>query len=172
MQYNGANASYHALYPESWTIYNLPGQNITLTCHQISPVIPNNYKDSSLPVGLFNWTVENKNTEDFEFSLMFTWQAGSTSSRFDLSDASSQSFQNYTNFGTHLSGVCIGQKLRNMPLDYCIAARENENCNISYNCEFYANNEESGTALWNDLHKHGHLNNNECNCFALSFYFY
>jgi non-lysosomal glucosylceramidase len=124
MAYCGDHATYFALYPESWTIYELPGQHVTLTCHQISPIIPHNYKDSSLPVGLFSWTVENKNKEDIEFSLMFTWQAGSASDKFQLTDVSSQSIPNkYNNFNTAISGVCIKQKLKNMPLEYCIAAR-------------------------------------------------
>ena len=42
--FNGAHATYHALYPRAWTIYYLPGQNIKLICHQVSPVFPNDYK--------------------------------------------------------------------------------------------------------------------------------
>ena len=42
--FNGAHATYHALYPRAWTIYYLPGQNIKLVCRQISPVFPNDYK--------------------------------------------------------------------------------------------------------------------------------
>lgn len=75
--YCGEYASYYALYPESWTIYDLPGQNFKLVFHQISPVIPNNYKDSSLPVSVFKWTLHNENKEDADLSLMFTWQSGS-----------------------------------------------------------------------------------------------
>lgn len=50
--YCGEYAFYHALYPRAWTVYHLPGQNVTLTCRQISPVIPHDYKvgDSSLSV--------------------------------------------------------------------------------------------------------------------------
>lgn len=123
MAYCGDNATYYALYPESWTIYDLPGQHVRLTCHQISPVIPHNYKDSSLPVGLFEWTVENKNKEDIELSLMFTWQAGSSTDKFQLTDVSSHSFENYANYNTSVSGCVIKQKLRDIPLEYCIAAK-------------------------------------------------
>lgn len=50
--YCGEYAFYHALYPRAWTVYYLPGQNVTLTCRQISPVIPHDYKvgDASLSV--------------------------------------------------------------------------------------------------------------------------
>ena len=104
-------------------MYDLPGQNVYLTCHQLSPIIPNDYKDSSLPCGLFNWTVENNNSEDIEMSLMFTWQSGSASDKFELSDVSSKAFKDYNNFGTSVSGVVLNQKIKNIPLQYCIAVK-------------------------------------------------
>ena len=162
MAYSGSHATYYALYPESWTVYNLPSQNVTLTCHQLSPIIPENYKDSSLPVCLFDWTIENENSEEIELSLMFTWQAGSASDKFELTEVSSKSFTNYSNFNTCCSGVTISQKLRNMPLDYCIAVKNSENCKVTYDCQFYTDNEASGSQLWLDLLDDGNLNNKEC----------
>jgi non-lysosomal glucosylceramidase len=159
MDFNGEHATYYALYPQSWTVYNLPGQNVQLTCHQLSPIIPHNYKDSSLPVSLLNWTVENRNTEDIEVSLMFTWQSGSASDKFSLSDVKSEPFENYNNNGTSISGVLINQKLKNMPLQYCIAAETSDKCCVTYNCQFYPDDEQSGLSLWNDLINDGQLNN-------------
>jgi non-lysosomal glucosylceramidase len=127
MAYCGDQATYYALYPEAWTVYELPGQQVTLTCHQVSPVIPHNYKDSALPVGLFNWTVENRNLEDIEFSLMFTWQAGSGSDKFDLTDVNSKPFTEYNSSNATVTGVTINQKLKNMPLEYVIAAKKTVN---------------------------------------------
>lgn len=48
--YCGEYAFYHALYPRAWTVYQLPGQNVTLTCRQISPVIPHDYQVRSDPL--------------------------------------------------------------------------------------------------------------------------
>jgi len=42
--FDGAHATYHALYPRAWTVYDLPGQNIRLTCRQVSPIIPHDYQ--------------------------------------------------------------------------------------------------------------------------------
>ena len=123
--YSGDYAKYYALYPESWYIYNLPGQNVKLTLHQITPIIPNNYKDSSLPIGLFNWTIYNENiSQDIELSLMFTWQSGSSSDKFKLTNVSSKSFKQYNNYDTNISGVIINQNLKDMPLEYCISAKK------------------------------------------------
>ncbi|XP_058028501.1 non-lysosomal glucosylceramidase isoform X4 [Ahaetulla prasina] len=40
----GHYAFYHALYPRAWTVYQLPGQEVVLTCRQITPVIPHDYQ--------------------------------------------------------------------------------------------------------------------------------
>lgn len=42
--YCGEYAYYHSLYPRAWTVYHLPGQNVTLTCRQVSPVMPHDYQ--------------------------------------------------------------------------------------------------------------------------------
>lgn len=42
--YCGHYAFYHALYPRAWLVYELPGQSVVLTCRQVSPVIPHDYK--------------------------------------------------------------------------------------------------------------------------------
>lgn len=41
---SGEHIHYTGLYPRSWTTYDLPECNIRLTCAQMSPVIPHNYK--------------------------------------------------------------------------------------------------------------------------------
>ena len=123
MGYVGDQAKYYAYYPQSWTVYDLPGQNVKLTLNQLSPVIPHDYKDTSLPVALFNWTVENKNDTDIDFSLMFTWQSGSAGKTFELTDVTSESFD-INEYTTEASGVLIHQKIKKMALDYCIAARK------------------------------------------------
>ena len=125
LSFPGQLGSYYVLYPESWSVYSLPEQNITLTCHQLSPIIPHNYKDSSLPVGLFQWTVSNKhNRDDIELSLMFTWQSGSASDKFQLENVESRSFRDFRSHDTSITGVVISQTLKKMPLEYCISAKQ------------------------------------------------
>ena len=124
MSYPSELGNYYALYPESWLVYNLPNQNVTLTNHQFSPVIPHNYKDSSLPVGVFGWTIENNNDEEIEISLMFTWQSGSSSNKFKLTDVTSKSFNETNSSDVNLTGCMINQKLKNMPLEYCIGVEK------------------------------------------------
>jgi non-lysosomal glucosylceramidase len=63
-------------YFRAWTVYEEPLPGLRLTCRQVSPVIPHNYQESSLPVGVFIWTVENTGAESANVALMFTFQNG------------------------------------------------------------------------------------------------
>ena len=55
---------------------------------------------------------------------MFTWQSGSSSDKFKLTNVSSKSFKQYNNYDTNISGVLINQNLKDMPLEYCISAKK------------------------------------------------
>eukprot|EP01060_Flectonema_neradi_P000082 TRINITY_DN10069_c0_g1_i1.p1 TRINITY_DN10069_c0_g1~~TRINITY_DN10069_c0_g1_i1.p1 ORF type:complete len:856 (+),score=82.28 TRINITY_DN10069_c0_g1_i1:69-2636(+) len=76
----------YSLYPRAWSVYDSPTASLMdpnphryiLTCEQISPVIADNYTDSCLPVGVFEWTIENIGDELMDVSLMFTAHNGTT----------------------------------------------------------------------------------------------
>ncbi|MFX1482053.1 MAG: non-lysosomal glucosylceramidase [Promethearchaeota archaeon] len=70
----GSRAKYHALFPRAWTTYNFRDIGIEAQCQQLSPVIGNNYQESSYPVGVFSWKIKNVVDEDLDVSLMFTWE--------------------------------------------------------------------------------------------------
>jgi non-lysosomal glucosylceramidase len=65
--------TYHALYPRSWFVYNNVFQT-QITCEQFSPILPNNYQDTSYPVALFAWTLHNPTTQPITLSILLTWQ--------------------------------------------------------------------------------------------------
>ncbi len=65
---------YHGLFPGAWFEYDWDRLPIRLTQHQFSPLIPNDYRASSYPVGVFDWLIENPGREPVTVGLMFTWQ--------------------------------------------------------------------------------------------------
>lgn len=68
------NCTYHGLFPRSWTVYNgEPDPEIKITCRQISPFIPHNYKESSFPVAVFTFTLHNSGSTPADVTLLFTW---------------------------------------------------------------------------------------------------
>ena len=73
------NGEYNGLFPRAWTEYDMTpvDKKLKVTCKQISPVIPQNYKESSYPVCVFVWEVENLHpSKGVDISLMFTFQNG------------------------------------------------------------------------------------------------
>eukprot|EP00249_Psilotum_nudum_P025025 c29353_g1_i1 orf=734-3784(+) len=71
---DGQHSSYHALFPRAWTIYDgEPDPNMKISCRQISPFIPHNYKESSLPVCVFSYALVNTGKDTANASLLFTW---------------------------------------------------------------------------------------------------
>ena len=69
-----SRAKYHALFPRAWTTYNFRDVGIEAVCQQLSPVIGNNYQESSYPVGVFSWNLKNVVDKKLKVSLMFTWE--------------------------------------------------------------------------------------------------
>jgi non-lysosomal glucosylceramidase len=65
--------TYHGLFPNAWFEYDWDALPVQLTQRQFSPVIPGNYRESSYPVGIFEWRVENPGPEPVTVGLMFSW---------------------------------------------------------------------------------------------------
>jgi non-lysosomal glucosylceramidase len=64
---------YHALYPRSWFQYREVFQ-ADLTCEQFSPILPQNYRETSYPLAVFLWTVHNPTDRPLTLSIMLSWQ--------------------------------------------------------------------------------------------------
>ena len=65
--------TYHGLFPNAWFEYDWDELPVRLTQRQFSPVIPGNYRESSYPVGIFEWQIENPGPEPVTVGLMFSW---------------------------------------------------------------------------------------------------
>ena len=74
---------FSGLYPRSWTRYDIPEFNVTVICRQITPIIPNDYKDSSLPTTVFVFEVINNSDEAIDATITFTWRSGTGKRRFN-----------------------------------------------------------------------------------------
>ncbi|KAF7706599.1 non-lysosomal glucosylceramidase [Silurus meridionalis] len=152
--YCGAFAFYHALYPRAWTVYQLPGQNVTLTCRQVSPVIPHNYKDSSFPVGVFVWDIENKNDYALDVTIMFTMANGSGHKDEKCGGHWNEPFRLEKEHES-VSGVLLHHCSSVNPYTLCMAAREQSNRKITHQTAFSPN--DTGKAVWSDLMSDGQL---------------
>ncbi len=71
--YPAGAGAYHALYPKSWFTYRAPGLPVEATVEQFSPILPNNYRSTSYPVALYNWTLRNPGTKPVRVGILFSW---------------------------------------------------------------------------------------------------
>ena len=68
-----SSGTYHALYPRSWFVYENVFQS-QLSCEQFSPILPDNYQESSYPVAMFEWVAHNPTDAPITLSIMLTWE--------------------------------------------------------------------------------------------------
>ncbi|XVE48524.1 hypothetical protein DITRI_Ditri01bG0008700 [Diplodiscus trichospermus] len=152
----GNNSTYHALYPRAWTEYEgEPDPELKIVCRQISPVIPDNYEESSFPVSAFTFTLHNTGKSTADVTLLFTWansvggvsefSGGHTNSRIMMKD------------GVH--GVLLHHMTANglSPVTFAIAAQETDDVRISEcPCFLISGNSQGITAkkMWQQIKEH------------------
>ncbi|XP_041983726.1 non-lysosomal glucosylceramidase [Aricia agestis] len=150
---NGSECEYTALYPRAWTTYDLSKHGIKLICRQISPVIPHNYKDSSLPCAVFVFSAVNVCKEHRDVNITFTWTevlAGDnkkkTLAKLDLERYSEE----YT------CGVTLEQRVADAPCTFTLAKRKRDTETIH---ESYClwNSTRTSNYVWDCLKKNGKL---------------
>lgn len=162
----GQNSSYHALYPRAWTVYDgEPDPALRIVCRQISPFIPHNYKESSLPTSVFTFTLHNLGKTSVDVTLLFTW----ANSAGGDSGISGHHFNSKFRMEDGVQGVLLHHMAsKELPsVTFAIAAEENDAVHIS-ECPFFviSGDSQGFTAkdMWNEVKKHGsfdHLQSEE-----------
>ena len=66
--------TYHALFPRAWQAFEPEVLGVRLVGEQLSPVIAGDLESSALPVGVFEWWVENPGPDPLTVGIMLTWQ--------------------------------------------------------------------------------------------------
>jgi non-lysosomal glucosylceramidase len=64
---------YYSLYPKSWYDYRWNKFPAHVTLEQFSPVLPNNYRESSYPVAVYRWHAENPTDKPVTVSVLLSW---------------------------------------------------------------------------------------------------
>ncbi|XP_020832746.1 non-lysosomal glucosylceramidase isoform X1 [Phascolarctos cinereus] len=150
----GFFAFYHALYPRAWTVYQLPGQQVTLTCRQITPILPHDYQDSSLPVGVFVWDVENTGDDDLEVSIMFSMRNGLGGGHDGPGGLWNEPFC-LEHDGETVQGLLLHHPNPPNPYTMAVAARLTANTTVTHITAF--DPDGTGQKVWRDLLLDGQL---------------
>jgi non-lysosomal glucosylceramidase len=64
---------YYSLYPKSWYDYRWDKFPAHVILEQFSPVLPNNYRESSYPVAVYRWHAENPTDKPVTVSVLLSW---------------------------------------------------------------------------------------------------
>ncbi|KAH9503274.1 Non-lysosomal glucosylceramidase [Bulinus truncatus] len=149
------NGIYHALYPRAWSVFNIPEMMVTLICRQVSPVIPHDYLETTLPAAVFIWEIQNHSSEDLDISITFTFKNGQ-GTKEDLSGGVwCEGFACDCNGDNEAKGVLIHQYFSGMKCSYGIAAKATDSVSVTVKNKF--NPSQDGADLWNPLKNNGHL---------------
>ena len=71
--------TYHALFPRAWQSFESDEIGVRVVGEQLSPVIAGDLEASALPVGVFDWWIENPAAEARTVGLLLTWEDPATS---------------------------------------------------------------------------------------------
>jgi non-lysosomal glucosylceramidase len=147
------SGTYHALFPRAWYEIDWEELPVSLVQAQMSPVLPGNVRESSYPLGLFEWRVHNRSDRPLRVGLMLTWQ--------NLDEDADGTPVGATN-DARREGDLVGVVLRNgsgvdgvdPPPEFAILAAEEDGLRASYRARFDIHD---GTDVWTDFSADGAL---------------
>jgi non-lysosomal glucosylceramidase len=64
---------YYALYPKAWFDYNWDRFPAHVVLEQFSPILPDNYRESSCPVAVYRWHADNPTNKAVTVSMLLSW---------------------------------------------------------------------------------------------------
>ena len=146
-------ATYHALFPRAWQTFEPDVLGIRLIGEQLSPVIAGDLVASALPVGVFEWWIENPGPDRLTVGLMLTWQdpsadpdvpapAGAWHETIDLPDAGGAVLHAPAGAPSGLRGT------------FALAASRAPGVDVTVRSRFDA---RSDTEVWADFARDGRL---------------
>ena len=169
--YPAGAGEYAALYPKSWFAYRSPQLPVALTLEQFSPILPNNYKESSYPVAVYNWYAENPTDKRMTVSILFSWvnMVGwyrTTTRGFEgaLNQQNTNTYRSEKLAGGTMQGI-VFDRLRSGPVteewdgQFAIAALASAGVEISYLSRF--DPDRDGAEIWAPFAKSGQLPNQQ-----------
>ena len=162
--------NYYALYPKSWYDYRWDKLPAHLVLEQFSPVLPDNYRESSYPVAVYRWHAENPTSKPVTVSIMLSWANMLGWLRYPSRD-----FNGRTNSGNFnsvvteplgsagtLKGIVFdrlrpGDVSEDWDGQFAIAALESPGVEVTYYNSFMP--EASHADVWTPFAKDGRLSN-------------
>jgi len=164
---------YAALFPKSWFDYRYDKFPAHVVLEQFSPVLPDNYKESSYPVAVYRWHAENPTNKAVTVSVLLSWtnmEGWFRAHTHDFQSALSQGNVNrarkesVTAANATMKGVVFDRDRADGTLNewdgqFTIAALESPGVEVFYQNEFLADGD--GKSVWTPFSKDGSLANSD-----------
>jgi non-lysosomal glucosylceramidase len=168
--YPVGGGEYAALYPKSWFAYRSEQLPVKLTVEQFSPILPNNYKETSYPVAVYNWYAENPSSKSVTVSILFSWtnMVGwfrDFSSNFNsaLSNQDKNFYRSEALQGGNMQGIVFDRLRGSDPVSdewdgqFAIATLNQPGVEVTYLTNF--DPQGSGEEVWKPFSANGKLPN-------------
>ncbi len=148
-------AVYYALQPKGWVAYDC----FTLDISQkfFSPIITNNYKETSYPVAVWQFKFSNPTKEKAEASVMFTWPQPPFSGSLPRKGYKNNLKEDGGITGIVLKAAGPDNTPETQGSEWCIASKAGKSETLSYALSW--NKDGDGSEVWRDFKCDGLLDN-------------
>ena len=163
---------YYSLYPKSWYDYRWDKLPAHVTLEQFSPILPNNYRETSYPVAVYRWHAENPTNQTVHVSVLLSWTnmvgwSRGVSRDFSehLSEGDSNRFKTEARNGATMKGIVFDRHRSDLPVtdewdgQMAIAAEESPSVEVSYQTTYSPDG--NGVEVWAPFSKDGKLANDD-----------
>jgi non-lysosomal glucosylceramidase len=172
--YPAGVGDYAALYPKSWYDYQLSNFPAHVILEQYSPVLPDNYRESSYPVAVYRWHATNPTNKAVTISVLLSWTNMAGWFRSYTGD-----FRNSPSRGNHniyrtesvgpsgtMKGIVFdrlrsGTRPNEWDGQFAIAALESPGVEVTYQTTFQATGD--GKQVWSHFATDGRLADDNTN---------
>ena len=147
--------TYHALFPRAWQTFEPEVLGVRLVGEQLSPVIGGDLERSALPVGVFEWWVENPGPEPVTVGILATWADPPGGPDHGPAPGRPHEVQRH---GDRVLGIRFGEPRSDAPTalqgTLALAARADDGWDLSARAAF---DPVADTDLWSDFASDGRL---------------
>lgn len=162
---------YYALYPKAWYDYRSEKFPAHVVLEQFSPILPDNYKETSYPVAVYRWHAENPTNRRITVSLLLSWENmigwfrnfdrdfSSAISEGNFNRAAQDSTKDGAMKGIVFDRNQIGPIRSAWDGQFAIAALESPGVEVYYQTTF--DPEGNGKSVWEPFAKDGRLANSK-----------
>jgi non-lysosomal glucosylceramidase len=161
--------NYAALYPKSWFEYQWDKFPAQVTVEQFSPILPDNYKETSYPVAVYRWHAENPTKKKITVSVLLSWtnMLGWTRGfgrdfREGLNEGNFNRYNSEQVRDSTMKGIVFernrgSKELSSWDGQMTIAAMETKGVEVSYVTTYSPDG--SGSEVWSTFSRDGTLSN-------------